>query len=561
MRSIVLSPLSPAESLVLLNHLVPGEQAARLKHAATERAEGNPFYLEEIVRTVVADGVLAWNASEGRWRVTRNDDRIRLPDTLHDVIAARIDRLDAEAKQLLKVASVIGRSFLHRILSAASDAGDTLDALLRQIEALELIREKRRVPELEYLFKHALVHEATYATLLTARRRALHRRVGECIEGLFADRLEDFLSVLAYHFAQAEAWEKAQEYLLKAGDQAARVAADAEALDHYQNAIDAYEKAFGDRWDALKRATLERKIGEALFRLGHHERALARVIAAKGRLHRPLAELPGSRWGIRAAIGAAVGRRTVRALLPRVAAPSVPVPIDSRILDEIARLGEVTGWIDYFLNPERFLLQAIEGLSFFEQHPHAIGLIYNHMSVGLICDAIPLFRVAERHHRRALAIATETGQPIALGHAMLGMGIHAHSMGALDSASDSYERSAMTFGQIGHIRGWGGATMMRAWTCEDLGDFERAAAHAEAVNTAGAESSDPGSRLGLTAARRERASGRPHHTGDRRSPVGYRAVPRDSRLCRRRTGSRPSRPLSPRWRRSWTRADLRRSSE
>jgi tetratricopeptide (TPR) repeat protein len=113
------------------------------------------------------------------------------------------------------------------------------------------------------------------------------------------------------------------------------------------------------------------------------------------------------------------------------------------------------------------------------------------MSVGLICDTIPIFRVAERHHRRALAIATETGQPIALGHAMLGMGIHAHSMGALDSASDYYQRSATTFGQIGHIRGWGGATMMRAWTCEDLGDFERAAAHAEAVNAAGAESSDP----------------------------------------------------------------------
>ena len=435
--------------------------------------------------------MLAWNASEGRWRVTRDDDRIRLPDTLHDVISARIDRLDAEAKELLKVASVIGRRFLHRILSAASDAGDRLGICLRQIEELELIREKRRVPELEYFFRHALVHEATYATLLTSRRRALHRRVGDCIERLFADRLEDFLGVLAYHFAQAEAWEKAQEYLLKAGDQAARVAADAEALDHYQNAIDAYEKAFGDRWDALERATLERKIGEALFRLGHHERALARVIAAKGRLHRPLAELPESRWGIRAAIGVAVGRRTVRALLSRVAAPRVPAPIDPRILDEIARLGEVTGWIDYFLNPERFLLQAIEGLSFFEQHPHAIGLIYNHMSVGLICDAIPLFRVAERHHTRALAIATETGQPIALGHAMLGMGIHTHSMGALDSAAASYERSAMTFGQIGHIRGWGGATMMRAWTCEDLGDFERAAAHAEAVNAAGAESSDP----------------------------------------------------------------------
>ena len=117
--------------------------------------------------------------------------------------------------------------------------------------------------------------------LLTPRRRELHQRVGDCIERLFADRLEDFYGVLAYHYARAEAWPKAQEYLFKAGDHAGRVAAARRHWPHYQNAIAAYERVFGDRVGPSTGATVERKIGEALFRQGDHEQALSYVIAAK----------------------------------------------------------------------------------------------------------------------------------------------------------------------------------------------------------------------------------------------------------------------------------------
>jgi class 3 adenylate cyclase/tetratricopeptide (TPR) repeat protein len=489
---IALGPLSESSSHALLDNLLAGdERTTRLKQVAIRRAEGNPFFLEEIIRAVVANHILEWHAAGQRWKVAREIEQIGLPDTLHDVIAARIDRLDPEVKQLLKVASVIGRSFYTRVLQAASGVGDELDTMLGALQTLELIGEKRHVPEPEYVFKHALVQEATYATLLTSRRRELHLRVGECIEQLFTDRLEDFYSVLAYHYARAEAWDKAQAYLFKAGDRAGRIAADAEALMHYRHAIEAYERAFGDTWNPLQRSTLERKMGEALFRLGQHEQALAIVIAAKARLHRPLTALPKSGLGIRLAIGLEIARRAGRSVVSRVAARRTPASVDPGVLDEIARLGEVTGWIDYFLNPERFLLQALTGLSYFERHPYAIGLIYNHMSIGLICDVIPAFRLAEHHHQRAVAIATENGQPIALGHAHLGMGIHAHSMGRLEVALQKYETAATIFKDIGHIRGWGGATMLRAWAYEDLGDFTRALSYADSVSEIGDESSDP----------------------------------------------------------------------
>jgi class 3 adenylate cyclase/tetratricopeptide (TPR) repeat protein len=488
---ITLGPLSTTSSLALLDHLIAGERSVRLKQVAIQRAEGNPFFLEEIVRTIAADHALEWHASGERWTVARDIEPIGLPATLHDLIVARIDRLDPNVKQLLKVASVIGRSFHARLLQAASSAEEPIDSMLTTLQMQELIRQKRRVPELEYFFKHALVHEATYGTLLASRLRELHRRVGDCIERLFTDRLDDFYGVLAYHYARAEAWEKAQDYLFKAGDQAGRIAADAEALTNYRQAIEAYVRAFGDAWDPAQRATLERKIGEALFRLGHHEQALAYVITGKSRLHRPLTRLPKTVTGIRLAIVGEIARRAGRSLLAPVFTRRAAPPVDTRVLDEIARLGEVTGWIDYFLNPERFLLQALTGLSFFERHPHAIGLIYNHMSIGLICDVVPAFGLAERHHQQALAIATENGQPIALGHAHLGMGIHAHAMGRLGAALEHFERSATIFKEIGHIRGWGGATMLRAWVYEDLGDFTHALAYAESVNVIGLESSDP----------------------------------------------------------------------
>ena len=135
------------------------------------------------------------------------------------------------------------------------------------------------------MFKHALVQEATYESILLQRRKELHRRVAATIEVLFADRLEEFYSLLAYHYSKAEDWERAQEYLFKAGDQAGSIAADAEALAYYEEAVEAYTRAFGDQWDPFQRVALERKMGEALYRTGERDQPrdyLCRALATLG---------------------------------------------------------------------------------------------------------------------------------------------------------------------------------------------------------------------------------------------------------------------------------------
>ncbi|HEY2981296.1 MAG TPA: adenylate/guanylate cyclase domain-containing protein, partial [Anaerolineales bacterium] len=160
---IRLVPLSEADSVQLVHNLLEIEDLpARLRELITQRAEGNPFYLEEVIRTLIDTGAVTRDASIGRWRATAQIDSVHLPDTIQGVITARVDRLDEEVKQVLRMAAVIGRSFLYRVLKTISETGQRLDDDLAELQQSELIREKQNLPELEYMFKHALAQEATY---------------------------------------------------------------------------------------------------------------------------------------------------------------------------------------------------------------------------------------------------------------------------------------------------------------------------------------------------------------------------------------------------------------
>jgi predicted ATPase len=166
-------------------------------------------------------------------------EQVTVPDTLQGLLMARLDRLPEEIKWVVQQAAVIGRIFLYRVLLQISQHAPGLDADLSHLERQELIREHARHPEVEYIFKHALTQEVAYQSLLTPRRKQLHRIVGEAVEVLFAERRSEFHSILATHFMRGEAWDRAVEYLIKAGDAAAGLYARAEARLHYAQALEA----------------------------------------------------------------------------------------------------------------------------------------------------------------------------------------------------------------------------------------------------------------------------------------------------------------------------------
>lgn len=150
---------------------------------------------------------------------------------------ARIDRLQKDTKLVLQLASVIGRVFLYRVLAAIAQEERELDEKLLNLQSEELIRERVRFPELEYIFKHALTHEAAYNGILKRHRLTYHRQVGEALERLFPDRLDEMLGLLAFHWERTVEVEKAVEYLQRAGDQARILYSHEEAIDYYQRAL------------------------------------------------------------------------------------------------------------------------------------------------------------------------------------------------------------------------------------------------------------------------------------------------------------------------------------
>ncbi|HJQ29153.1 MAG TPA: hypothetical protein VJ827_07410, partial [Rubrobacter sp.] len=210
------------------------------------KAEGNPFFVEEVIRTLIDSEYIV--QENNHWRATREIVNVSIPDTLTGVLSARIDRLPDTTKHVAQTAAVLGRIFAQRALMATCAAApppeqiEDVEPHLGVLTYEELVRERAHDPELEYIFKHALTQEAAYELLLIRRRKELHRRAGEALEKLYAEQRGELASALAYHFKLGEDWERAADYAMRAGAQAVKVYAMSEALGHYDSAYEALKK-------------------------------------------------------------------------------------------------------------------------------------------------------------------------------------------------------------------------------------------------------------------------------------------------------------------------------
>ena len=233
-----LPPLSDDQSETLMSNLLRADALPRqLADRILGHAEGNPFYVEEIIRSLIDGGAIVEEESSGRWEATQHVADIPIPETLYGVLMARIDRLREDTKRVLQMASVIGRVFLYRVLTEIAEEERSLDDRLLTLQREEMVRERARLPELEYIFKHELTREAAYNGLLKRERRAFHRQVAEALERLFPERIEKQLELLAHHWERARDPEKATHYLQRAGERSVRLSADQEAVEHFSKAL------------------------------------------------------------------------------------------------------------------------------------------------------------------------------------------------------------------------------------------------------------------------------------------------------------------------------------
>lgn len=259
---IELPPLTKAESDQLLSNLLRQCQLPEaVKSLIVNKADGNPFYLEEVIRSLLNSGAITLNNEDADCIVTVEVEDITIPDTLQGVIMSRIDQLDPDAKYILQMASVMGRDFLYEILSRVVGQTSSILSHLQNLESQELVVHKEDSPQLEYSFKHVFTQESIYQSLLRTDRREFHQKVGEAMEFIFAKDLDEQALLLSYHFEHSEDRERALKYLRVAADHASTNFANQEACTLYSRVLSLLDKNdYPNRWEILaaREQTLDR---------------------------------------------------------------------------------------------------------------------------------------------------------------------------------------------------------------------------------------------------------------------------------------------------------------
>jgi class 3 adenylate cyclase/tetratricopeptide (TPR) repeat protein len=232
-----LTQLSSKSSEELVQAILEGSKVEKdLKDLILQKTAGNPLFLEELTYTLVENDSILKKGD--RYVLTVKPSDIEVPDTVQAIISARMDRLDDNLKRTMQVASVIGRDFAFRILETITGMREELKAHLLNLQNFEFIYEKNLFPELEYIFKHALIQEVAYNSLLSQKRKEIHANIGKAIEHIYSERLEEFYETLAYHYSKSEDLLKAYQYLHLSAEKAAGNHATTEAFGFCKEAVD-----------------------------------------------------------------------------------------------------------------------------------------------------------------------------------------------------------------------------------------------------------------------------------------------------------------------------------
>ncbi len=252
-QELPLQDLSLSEAQNMVQSLLKTEAIPKnLQQFIRNKVEGNPFYLEEAINSLIESDILV--PENGSWKVSRAITELEISATIQGVISARVDRLELQSKRILQEASVIGRSFYYDILKRITDINDSIDRSLSGLERFDLIKTKSIQPYLEYIFKHALTQEVVYNGLLKKERRKIHDQIGHVVEEMFKDRLPEFYETLAFHFKNGHSMEKAVHYLMKAGEKSLR-----------RYSVDESHQSYKEALEVLRQKSIETREDKALL--------------------------------------------------------------------------------------------------------------------------------------------------------------------------------------------------------------------------------------------------------------------------------------------------------
>jgi class 3 adenylate cyclase/predicted ATPase len=428
-RQLRIDPLPVTSAHQLLDSLLGSDPTVQpLKALLVQRTQGTPFFLEEGVRTLVETKVLL--GDRGSYRLLKSVDAIEVPATVKALLAARIDRLNAEEKAVLQAASVVGTDVPFEVLQAIADIPpDQLRRYLAQLQAAEFLYEIKIFPDLEYTFKHALTHEVAYGSLVGDRRRALHARIVEAIERLYADRLDEQIERLAHHAVRSEVAGKAVPYLYEAGTRAVQRSANGEAVTYLRQGLNLASKLPPDRARMRHELRLLLALGPALqqvqgFGADEVETTYTRARELCEQVGEPV-ELFQALWGLWLyTVGGKArfneGPRIAQELLDLAERQGDP----ALLLEARHALSPTTLWVG---EPAAARQHAEQGIALYDQERHrSLAFLYGGHDPGVCChmhSALALWmlgypRAALDRGRRGMTLARDLAHPMSIANAL-----------------------------------------------------------------------------------------------------------------------------------------------
>ncbi len=513
---IMLRPLTASESEELVDSLLSVSRLpSQLREMIQQKSDGNPFFVEEVIRTLIESAAIVQD--QDGWIAPGKIEEIEIPDNLQTLLMARIDRLAEEARRLLQLAAVIGRNFYYRVLQILSDTSESLDQLLGELQRVELIQEARRVPELEYMFRHALTQETAYKSILRQRRREFHLLVGETLAELFPDRDEEMAPVLAHHFDQGGAADKALQYYTRAGDAAFRLYANAEAANLYRRAIQIARQEGENQANLIH---LYDRLGRSLELSARFEEALA--------TYREMEALGEERGADAITLAGLLAQGTIYSTATDYFDPPTAEEIARRSLELAARLGDgrsqakahwnqlnsfrLSGEVDRAIQAGEQAIALAKKHGLDELLAYAINDVAHAQSTyglgkaqAMFQDAAALWQrldnqpmlsdslssaslygslsgdfeaaisAGQRAYQISLDIENIWGQSFSLG----ALGLNYTYLGEWDRAIEALEQSKELAWQAGYFVGRGFASAYQARCYVELGAYEKAIASGE----------------------------------------------------------------------------------
>jgi class 3 adenylate cyclase/tetratricopeptide (TPR) repeat protein len=445
-QQLRLDPLPPESADELLVALLGNAAELHpLKRVLIERTEGNPFFVEESVRTLVESGTLA--GERGAYHLTRSFESTQVPATVQAVLAARIDRLPPEDKRLLQSAAVIGKDVPYALLHAIAELPeDALRQGLARLHAAEFLYETSLFPELEYTFKHALTHEVAYGGLLHERRRRLHAKIVEVMEHGGVPRLTEHVVRLAHHASRGELWHKAVTYSRQAGLRAAGRSAHREAVHYFEQALEASghlpetrdtcEEAIDLRFDLRNSLQPLAELERSVARL-HEAEALAEALGDQRRLAAAQAYLTSVYWNEGKWDRAFAAGERALAVAEAIGDITIQVQTSYRLGQTYYSLGSYRAAVDMLSKAVECLGPMTEGERF--------GLLGSaevllRTWIAMCCAELGDFADGAAQAEEGLRIAERIDHPFSLGFACYAAGLVYFAKGDYERARPLLER-------------------------------------------------------------------------------------------------------------------------